>query len=86
MLSVESRQLTFVFADSPIGGEDNGPSDVSVGKSYLLLIADVKKADHSTTPTADPVDRLLDGFLSNNNACLSLDLTRGPRNVLNSTA
>ena len=48
MLSVESRQLTFVFADSPPGGEDEGPSDVSVGKSYLLHIAEVKKADDST--------------------------------------
>ena len=74
MLSVESRQLTFVFADSPIAGEDNGPSDVSVGKSYLLLIADVKKADHSTTPTADPVDRLLGGFLSDNNVCLRCEI------------
>ena len=52
MLSVESRQLTFVFADSPPGGEAEGPSDVSVGKSYLLLIADVKEADHSTTRAA----------------------------------
>jgi hypothetical protein len=74
LLSVESRQLTFVFADSPLGGEDNGPSDVSVGKSYLLLIADVKKADNSTTSPADPLDRLLGRFLSDNNVCLRCEI------------
>ena len=65
MLSVESRQLTFVFADSPRGGEDDRPSDVSVGKSYLLLIADVKEVDNSTTRT--------DGFRSSNKRCLNYE-------------
>lgn len=62
----------FVFADSPIGGEDEGPSDVSVGKSYLLLRADVKKADDSTTGTDGPVDRLLERAASESNLAQAL--------------
>ena len=73
MLSSESRQLAFVFADSPPGGEDDRASDVSVGKSFLLLIANVKEANETDTRTTDQVDRLLDGFRSNNNGCLNCE-------------
>ena len=41
------------------GGGSNS-SDVSVGKSYLLLIANVKEANETDTRTIDPVDRLLE--------------------------
>ena len=73
MLSSESRQLAFVFADSPSGGEDDRASDVSVGKSFLLLIANVKEANETDTRTPDQVDRLSDGFRSNNNGCLNCE-------------
>ena len=73
MLSSESRHLTFVFADSPRGGEDDRSSDISAGKSYLLLIANVKEANETDTWTPDEVDRLLDGFRSNNNGCLTCE-------------
>ena len=58
MLSAESRQLTFAFADSPQGSEGERPSDESVGKSYLLLKAEVKEAHDLATRAAGP-DRLL---------------------------
>ena len=57
MLSSESRQLAFVFADSPSGGEDDRASDVSVGKSFLLLIANVKEANETDTRPSRSVVR-----------------------------
>ncbi len=44
MLSVGSRQLTFVFADSPVGGEDAIGLGVPEWKAYLLHQAKVKEA------------------------------------------
>jgi RNA-directed DNA polymerase len=59
LLSAESRQLTFVFADSPRGGKGDRASDESEGKSYLLHKANVKEANDSATRTAD-TNRLLE--------------------------
>jgi RNA-directed DNA polymerase len=72
LLSSESHQLTFVFADSPPGGEDDQASDVSVGKSYLLLIANAKEANESDTRTTDPSDRLLERAASEPNLAQAL--------------
>ena len=52
MKSVESRQLTFAFADSPSGGKDNPNSDESVGRSYLLHQAEIKEVNDSATRTS----------------------------------
>ena len=43
---MESRQLTFAFADSPKGGGKDSPSDESGGLAQLLRIA-------KDTPTSD---------------------------------
>ena len=59
MRRAESRQLTFVFADSPAGGKGAWSADESAGRAYLLLQADVKEATDSATRTAD-TDRLLE--------------------------
>lgn len=58
MLSAESRQLTLVFADSPKGGKDDKPADVSAGKAFLLHQASVKEAIDPATQ-ADDGSRLL---------------------------
>ena len=60
MLSVESRQLTFVFADNPSGGKDAETSDVSEGKTFLLHIANVKESSDSATRVIDDSGRLLE--------------------------
>ena len=52
MTSAESRQLTFVFADSPSGSKDDPSVDVSTGRSYLLHQAEVKEANDSVARTA----------------------------------
>ena len=45
MLSAGSRQLMFVFADSPRGSRDDDSSDASEGKAFLLHTANVKEAN-----------------------------------------
>jgi RNA-directed DNA polymerase len=62
----------FVFADSPPGGEGDEPSDESNGKSYLLLIADVKEEHDSVTRTADLPDQLLERVASAPNLARAL--------------
>lgn len=59
MLSAESHQLTFVFADSPKGGKDDKSADVSAGKAFLLHQASVKEAIDPATQ-ADDASRLLE--------------------------
>ncbi len=53
-----------MFADSPSGGKGEDPSDVSVGKSYLLLKADIKEANDLATRAVDANDRLLERVAS----------------------
>ena len=60
MSSAESRQLTFVFADSPPGGKGAETSDASVGKAFLLHKASVKEANDSAARAVDDSKRLLE--------------------------
>ena len=60
MLSAESRQLTFVFADSPPGGKGERTPDVSEGKAFLLHRASVKEANDSVARAGDHPGRLLE--------------------------
>ena len=53
MRSMRSRQLNFVFADSPSGGKAAWPTDESVGRAYLLRIAKSKLATDLIAPAAD---------------------------------
>ena len=49
MTSARERQLSFAFADSPMGGGDGETSDVSVGTAWLLHRAKSRKAQHLAT-------------------------------------
>jgi RNA-directed DNA polymerase len=60
LLSAESRQLTFAFADSPSGGKGDGASDASEGKSFLLHTASAKEAKDSVTRADENSSRLLE--------------------------
>lgn len=53
MRSAESRQLPFVFADSPRGGGSVGPEDGSEGRAYLLRTAEARDARGSAAPATD---------------------------------
>lgn len=53
MRSTESRQLPFVFADSPRGGGQDGPEDGSEGRAFLLHIAEARDAEGSVAPASD---------------------------------
>ena len=75
MLSAESRQLTFVFADSPPGGKGAEASDVSKGKAFLLHIASGKEANDSVARADDDSSRLLE------RAASVLNLARALLNV-----
>ena len=55
--SMRSRQLTFVFADSPRGGKGASLTDESAGKAYLLHRAKGMSTDDLIAPAAD-TDRL----------------------------
>ena len=72
MLRAESHQLTFVFADSPAGGECEDACDVSRGKSYLLLIAEVKEVSEEAARIADHSDQLLERAASAPNLARAL--------------
>ena len=63
MSKAEYRQLTFAFADSPQGDGQSAPSDVSVGKDWLALIAKAKEGTDSAAWTVDP-SRLLESAAS----------------------
>lgn len=60
MLSAESRQLTFVFADNPQGGKNDKPADVSAGKAFLLHQASAKEVIDPATPAVEDTGRLLE--------------------------
>ena len=60
MRSVESRQLSFVFADSPPGSGDVAPAGGPVGKAFLQLTAKARKTSDPTTTAAGDTSRLLD--------------------------
>jgi group II intron reverse transcriptase/maturase len=55
---MRSRQLTFVFADSPQGGKEVEPSDESVGKAHLLRIAKGMPTSDLSAPATE-TDQLL---------------------------
>ena len=63
MISPWRRQLKFVFADSPQGGESGPNLDVSRGRSYLLQIARGSEANRPGTG-ADDESRLLERIAS----------------------
>ena len=60
MLSAGSRQLMFVFADSPRGSRDDDSSDASEGKAFLLHTANVKEANDPAARAVDDPSRLLE--------------------------
>ena len=59
MRSMRSRQLAFVFADSPRGGKEAVPTDESAGKAFLLHIAKGKPTSDLIAPAVD-TGRLLE--------------------------
>ena len=52
MRSMRSRQLTFVFADSPLGGKEANAADVSAGKAHLLRITKSMPTNDLSAPAA----------------------------------
>jgi len=50
---MRSRQLKFVFAASPPGGGESGPSDASGGRDFLLHIANRRTANDLGASEAD---------------------------------
>jgi hypothetical protein len=58
----EYRQLTFAFADSPQGDGLAARTDLSVGKAWLSLKAEVKEGKDSAAWTVDS-GRLLPGLV-----------------------
>jgi RNA-directed DNA polymerase len=50
---VGAGQLSFAFADSPQGGDDEAGSDVSKAQTWLLLRADDKEAQTPTAQTGE---------------------------------
>ena len=53
MRSTESRQLPFVFADSPKGGGEARPEDGSTGRGFLQRIAKARDAKDFVAPATD---------------------------------
>lgn len=53
MRSTESRQLPFVFAESPQGGREAEPKDGSEGRDFLLRIAKARDAKDFVAPATD---------------------------------
>ena len=83
MKSPDSRQLSFVFADNPQGGNDEPKADVSAGRSYLLHQADLKETNETDVRADDP-DRLLERVASMPNlarALLSVARNKGAPGV-----
>jgi hypothetical protein len=62
----EYRQLTFAFADSPQGDGPAAPTDLSMGKAWLALKAEVKEGKDSAACTVDS-GRLLESVASVSN-------------------
>ena len=74
MTRAESRQLTFVFADSPQGGEQVKTSDVSDAKTWLLHRADGKATNDSAAQAdaGQPTARLLERVACESNMARAL--------------
>ena len=68
---MRSRQLAFVFADSPQGSKGAGPTDVSDGRAFLLHITKGKATSDLIAPAAD-TDRLLEQAASASNLATAL--------------
>ena len=68
---MRSRQLAFVFADSPQGSKGAYPTDESVGKALLLHITKGKATSDLIAPAAD-TDRLLEQAASASNLATAL--------------
>jgi RNA-directed DNA polymerase len=68
---MRSRQLSFVFADSPQGGKGVGPPDASDGKAFLLHIAKSMPTNDLSAPAAD-TERLLERTASASNLATAL--------------
>ena len=68
---MRSRQLTFVFADSPRGGKGASPTDESAGKAYLLHTAKGMPTSDLIAPAADTC-RLLEQVASESNLATAL--------------
>lgn len=66
-----SRQLSFVFADSPRGGEAETVADVSAAESVLLRIAEGMPTEDPITPATDTC-RLLERIASLRNLATAL--------------
>jgi RNA-directed DNA polymerase len=60
LLRAGSRQLTFVFADSPKGGKSDRTSGEPEGKSFLLHQADIKEVNDLAAQAVDGFHRLLE--------------------------
>jgi RNA-directed DNA polymerase len=68
---MESRQLTFAFADSPKGGGRDSPSDVSDGLAQLLRIAEGMTTTDSSADVTD-TSRLLEKVVFRGNLAVAL--------------
>lgn len=68
---MRSRQLKFVFAASPQGGGESGPSDASGGRDFLLHTANRRTASDLVASAAD-ASRLLDAVASPANLATAL--------------
>ncbi len=71
MSKAEYRQLAFAFADSPQGDGPAAPTDLSVGKAWLALKAEVKEGKDSAAWTVD-TGRLLESVASVSNLAQAL--------------
>jgi RNA-directed DNA polymerase len=68
---MRSRQLKFVFAASPQGGGESGPSDASAGRAFLLHIANSRTASDLGARAAE-ASRLLEVVASPANLATAL--------------
>jgi RNA-directed DNA polymerase len=68
---MRSRQLKFVFAASPRGGGESGPSDASAGRDFLLHTANRRTANDLGASAAD-ASRLLEAMASPANLATAL--------------
>lgn len=68
---MRSRQLKFVFAASPPGGGESGPSDATAGRDFLLHTANRRTANDLGARAAD-ASRLLEAAASPANLATAL--------------
>jgi RNA-directed DNA polymerase len=68
---MRSRQLKFVFAASPPGGRESGPSDASAGRDFLLHTANRRIASDLGASAADS-SRLMEAVASPANLATAL--------------